>query len=95
LGDDAGKEQRRAARAFPVLPCAALRSAELRSAGNAQGSAGNARARRCAFLHPYDARPHLAPLIVTAAHRRSRSPPPSHTRCSQGCEALHRAKKKR
>jgi hypothetical protein len=40
-----------AARAFPVLPCAALRGAKPRSAGNAQGSTGNARARRRAFLH--------------------------------------------
>jgi hypothetical protein len=43
-----------AARAFPVLPCTALCGAEPRSAGDAQGRTGNARALHRAYLHPYD-----------------------------------------
>ncbi len=37
-----------------MRPCAALRCEKPHSAGNAQGSTGNARAWRRAFLHPDD-----------------------------------------
>ena len=47
----AGREERR--HAFLTVP-APLRGAKSRRAGNAQGSTGNARARRRSFLHPDD-----------------------------------------